>query len=91
MSDLSAREMTHDEWAKKLVGKEAPALANALMAAEARGRRKGRASMEPSARHFETAYRYAVNSHRDGADKADLLASAEIFANIGYAEMKETK
>jgi len=89
--EMAAREMTHDEWAEQLVGQNQAALALALATAEARGRRHGRASLEGALHHFEVAYRYAVNSHRTGADKADLLASAETFAKIAYDAMRKDR
>lgn len=90
MSDTACREMTADEWADRLVDADKSAIAAALTAAEARGRRKGQNDLRPAADHFEVAYRYAVNAHRAGADSSDLLASAETFARIGYEELRKS-
>lgn len=90
MIDVSAREATPDEWAARLVGKDQTEIAIAIAAAEARGRRKGQDDYRGAADHFETAYRYATNAHRPGADSADLLDSARMFADMGYSDMQKT-
>ena len=86
MSEMAAREMTPQEWAERLTGASVDEIAMALGVAEARGKAKGRQSLEGAVSHFETAYRYAVNANRPGADAKDLLASAETFAKIAYDE-----
>ena len=91
MSEMAARDMTTDEWADRIVGKGRDDIAIALAAAEARGKRAGLRAMRAAADHFETAYRYAVNAHSPGADAADMLASAETMAGIGYDEMRRAK
>ena len=90
MSDVAAREMTADEWAFQLVGASKDDLAIAIQAAEARGYRRGQVSMRGALDHFEVAYRYAVNASGYGVDRPDLLASAKMFADIGYAEMQKS-
>jgi len=89
--EKAAREMTPQEWGERLVGSTAEELAMAISAALARGHRHGRQSLEGAVGHFETAYRYAVNASKPGADMTDLLASAETFATIGYEEWLKGK
>ena len=88
--DMSVREMTAREWAEKIVGSDVDQLTLVISAAMARGERKGRKQMSGAAEHFETAYRYAVNAATIGqSGAADLLASAEIFAKVGYDEQRK--
>lgn len=87
--EMAAREMTAEEWAERLVGQSRDAIATALRAAEARGRRRGQSDLRGAADHFEVAYRYATNAHRPDADRDDLLASAAMFAGIGYDELRK--
>ena len=88
-SECSAREMTADEWAGRLIGASRDVIALAFSGALARGYREGRNSMQGAVDHFEIAYRYAVNASDPNNDAPDLLASAEIFAQIGYDESRE--
>ncbi len=87
---VAAREMTAEEWAERLVGRSREDIAIALRAAEARGRREGQRALRSAADHFETAYRYAVNASVPGADKSDLLQSADTFAAMGYDGLRQS-
>lgn len=94
--EQAMREMTADEWAAIVVGKSQDEIAVALKAAEGRGYRSGRHSLEGAVHHFEIAYRYAAGAQDrigksfEGMAEAEYVAdafeAAKIMAKIAYEE-----